>query len=92
MELQLHGPQKLPRVLVVMSSMSFTFAVLSSDAVIRLQPSCEKLTARTVPVWAFNMVERPSLQRASKEGSGHLNRHVRVPSLHAAQDLRNWRP
>ena len=40
-----------------------TFAVLSSEAVMRLLPSCEKLTQRTVPVWAFRMVERPSLHQ-----------------------------
>lgn len=31
----------------------------------RLVPSCEKFTARTVPVWALSMVERPSLQYSS---------------------------
>jgi hypothetical protein len=38
-----------------------TFAVLSSDAVMRLLPSCEKLTHRTVPVCALRMVDLPSL-------------------------------
>lgn len=51
-----------------------TFAVLSSDAVMRLLPSCEKLTQRTVPVCALRMVERPSLQQHrqhSTQREGH---------------------
>jgi hypothetical protein len=41
------------------------FAVLSSEAVMRLLPSCENATLRTVPVCALRMVERPSLWRVA---------------------------
>lgn len=42
-----------------------TFTVLSSDAVASILPSDEKDTERTVPVWAFSTVERPSLQHVA---------------------------
>lgn len=50
-----------------------TFAVLSSEAVMRLLPSGEKLTHRTVPVCALRMVERPSLRQCVMCTTG---RHV----------------
>lgn len=44
----------------------FTLTVLSSEPVSSQLPSEEKLTERTVPVWALSSVERPSLRGATR--------------------------